>query len=139
MKIKSKTDVITNSSTEAFTYVTEDSLGKIKELIDDIIQVSEGKGTCDSYFDLKLGYVDKDLVREYWEWENERDDGEEPSEEELYEYALNYMKEHTLKNYEGAPEFDHVEVIAKDPANEDLAVKITNILRSFTKSDTFLC
>ena len=43
IRIKSITDVITNSSSEAYTYVDDDSINKVKELINAIIQVVEGK------------------------------------------------------------------------------------------------
>ena len=40
MKVKSRTDVITNSSSEVYTYVTEDSVGKIMDIIDAVLLAS---------------------------------------------------------------------------------------------------
>ena len=55
IRIKSITDVITNSSTEVYTYFDEDGLEKIKEIVNTIILVSEGHGTFDGYFE--IGFV----------------------------------------------------------------------------------
>ena len=84
IRIKSITDVITNSSSEAYTYVDDDSINKVKELINAIIQVVEGKGTCDGYFDVRFGYSDKNWLKECWMDEHD-DENREPTEEELYE------------------------------------------------------
>ena len=137
IRIKSITDVITNSSSEAYTYVDDDSINKVKELINAIIQVVEGKGTCDGYFDVRFGYSDKDWLKECWR-DDHYDENREPTEEELYEYGKIKL-EQTLDYCEGRPEFDHIEVIAKCPEHEELAKKITENLATYFKNGVFLC
>ncbi len=52
LEVKSCIDVITNSSTEVFTYVTEEGVAALKNIIDGIIAISEGNGKCDDYFNI---------------------------------------------------------------------------------------
>lgn len=72
MEIKSITDVITNSSSEAFLLVNSDSIDKTKELIDTILRVAGSTKTCDDLFDITLK-VDECQTNWYWErsWYNE--------------------------------------------------------------------
>ena len=85
MKIRSITDVITNSSTEVFAYVNEGTIKKIKELFNLIVSLTSGKGCFDDYFEISL--VPNEYAEDYW-------DGEKPwedlGEEEKLDFCLNY-------------------------------------------------
>lgn len=85
MKIRSITDVITNSSTEVFAYVNEGTIKKIKELFNLIVSLTSGKGCFDDYFEISL--VPNEYAEDYW-------DGEKPwedlSEEEKLDFCLDY-------------------------------------------------
>lgn len=72
MKVKSLTDVITNSSSEAFLLVNSDSIDKTKELINTILRVAGSSKTCDDLFDITLR-VDESMTEWYWSrsWQNE--------------------------------------------------------------------
>lgn len=85
MKIRSITDVITNSSTEVFAYVDKGTIEKIKELFNLIVSLTSGKGCFDDYFEIYL--VPDECAEDYW-------DGEKPwedlNEEEKLDFCLNY-------------------------------------------------
>lgn len=85
MKIRSITDVITNSSTEVFAYVDKGTIEKIKELFNLIVSLTSGKGCFDDYFEISL--VPNKYAEDYW-------DGEKPwedlNEEEKLDFCLNY-------------------------------------------------
>ena len=85
MKIRSITDVITNSSTEVFAYVDKGTIEKIKRLFNLIVSLTSGKGCFDDYF--KISLVPNEYAEDYW-------DGEKPwedlSEEEKLDFCLDY-------------------------------------------------
>lgn len=85
MKIRSITDVITNSSTEVFAYVDKGTIEKIKRLFNFIVSLTSGKGCFDDYFEISL--VPNEYAEDYW-------DGEKPwedlGEEEKLDFCLNY-------------------------------------------------
>ena len=85
MKIRSITDVITNSSTEVFAYVDKGTIEKIKELFNLIVSLTSGKGCFDDYFEIYL--VPDKYAEDYW-------DGEKPwedlNEDEKLDFCLNY-------------------------------------------------
>jgi len=70
-------DLITNSSTEIFTY-SENSLEPAKELINEILKLQGVDKTCDDVFDLSIQF-DEYGLDQYIEFENyDRDiDGDE--------------------------------------------------------------
>ena len=94
LEVKSCIDVITNSSTEVFTYVTEEGVDALKNIIDGIIAISKGNGKCDDYFNIEMVMKENALetAKEYYEdehWQEEKDGTYvEPTEEELREYVL---------------------------------------------------
>ena len=53
MKVKSRTDVITNSSSEVYTYVTEDGVGKIMDIIDAVLLASGSDLTAKDLVEIK--------------------------------------------------------------------------------------
>ena len=68
IKIKSITDVITNSSTEVFTFADEDSVEKLKRFIDSVLYIAGSDKTCDDLFEIR--YELKRDVEEYWDPED---------------------------------------------------------------------
>ena len=62
MKIKSITDVITNSSSECFTYVTEESIDKVKDLINSILLIGGSSKTADELFTIKAKFDERTVI-----------------------------------------------------------------------------
>lgn len=73
LKIKSITDVITNSSTEVFTIVDEKSINTVKELVNSIFAMCNYPLKFDDIFDVQLDIETDCLENYYEEWliENE--------------------------------------------------------------------
>ena len=74
LRVKSQTDVITNSSSEVFNYVSEVNVRRLKELIDVILGLSHSPRTCDDLFDISLDtsegvelYEEYGYPREEWD------------------------------------------------------------------------
>lgn len=88
MKIRSITDVITNSSTEVFAYVDKHTIEKIKELFNLIVSLTSGKGCFDDYFEISLAL--NKHAEEFWEGEKPWED---LSEEEKLDFCFNYEEE----------------------------------------------
>lgn len=65
-KIKSITDVITNSSTEVFTIYNDDSINKIKELFNTLITSSDKNVTFDDLFQVEYD-INDDYLLEYYD------------------------------------------------------------------------
>lgn len=86
MKIRSITDVITNSSTEVFAYVDKHTIEKIKELFNLIVSLTSGKGCFDDYFEISL--APNEYAEDYWD--EEEKPWEDLSEEEKLDFCLNY-------------------------------------------------
>lgn len=85
MKIRSITDVITNSSTEVFAYVDKGTIERIKELFNLIVSLTSGKGCFDDYFEISL--TPSQYAEDYW-------DGEKPWEDLSEEEKLNFCFNH---------------------------------------------
>lgn len=113
MKIRSITDVITNSSTEVFAYVDKDTIEKIKELFNLIVSLTSGKGCFDDYFEISL--IPNKYAEEYW-------DGEKPwedlNEEEKLDFCLNYE----------SPQYV-MPTIKIEPKHQDIPKKLLRYLK----------
>ena len=132
IRIKSITDVITNSSTEVYTYFDEDGLEKIKEIVNTIILVSEGHGTFDGYFE--IGFVlapGEDEVIKYL-CENE----EKPVPDDLLGFALEWNRETWKKKDKDVINLLPI-IRAKSPEHETQAERLTECVRGIQKTDTF--
>lgn len=120
MKILSISDVITNSSSEVFTYYTESSIKEVKRLIDAILKAGGSDKTCDDLFEINLTF-DEDRVRCIWENNGETGD---LTKEQMLQIALDYDNglypddRHCI---------DGFEVIPKDPNNAMAASFISDI------------
>lgn len=113
MKIRSITDVITNSSTEVFAYVDKGTIEKIKELFNLIVSLTSGKGCFDDYFEISL--IPNKYAEEYW-------DGEKPwedlNEEEKLDFCLNYE----------SPQYV-MPTIKIEPKHQDIPKKLLRYLK----------
>lgn len=132
MKIKSITDVITNSSSECFTYVTEESIDKVKDLINSILLVGGSSKTADELFTIKAKFDEK-TVKDWYDW-----DGLHPisSEEELYEHAASLNK-YCIENMEGRPVFKGISIKPKDPELAKKYGKVLDEINNLFKNDEF--
>lgn len=141
MKVKSVTNVITNSSSETFLVVNKNSIETTKNFINAILKASGTGKTCDDLFDITLSLSEE--VEEYWEdWEWKDEYLEKkfaghsiPSdyvipEEEKQAFLLEKAKKH---DWEGGSDYPLIEGIKIKPksgvAIPDLG-KINNIFSS---------
>ncbi len=144
LEIKSCIDVITNSSTEVFTYVTEEGVAALKNIIDGIIAISGGNGKCDDYFNIEMVMKENALetAKEYYEDEHwkEENDGTyvEPTEEQLREYVLKLHRD-SIKHMESGPMFDNLKISAKDPKNQEFADFIFGNISKIIQKEEFYC
>ena len=66
IKVKSITDVITNSSTEVFTFYNDGGIKTIKDTVNAILAINSGnKYTFDDLFEIKYVF-DFDCISDYW-------------------------------------------------------------------------
>ena len=64
MKVKSVTNVITNSSSETFLVVNENAIDTVKNFIDAILETAGSEKTCDELFDITPSLCED--IEEYW-------------------------------------------------------------------------
>ena len=133
MKIKSKTDVITNSSTEVFTVVDDSLLSKLQTLVDELL----GPGASER-FEFKLDYrqVFAELYEDNVKSLNEfmKDNGISAKDlEEFIGMSTTGPKYEILKEwFEGLidyenPCFPNIAVIPKDSKDAEIAKAIGKI------------
>ena len=75
-KISSITDVITNSSTEVFQRYDESSFNVLKELINNVLKLSNSKLTFDDLFEIRLDIELDNIIDEYGEYLERLNNGE---------------------------------------------------------------
>lgn len=139
MKVKSKTDVITNSSTEVFTYVTEDSVGKIMDIIDAVLLASGSDLTAKDLVEIKPKCSRTEEVDEayedYLKWDVE--EGKTPPTKEEW---LAEENRRSLDSYEYPRVlYDTFEIKPLRPGAGYIAKAIEENLPEIFKSDEFLC
>lgn len=120
MKVLSVSDVITNSSSEVFTYYTENSIKEVKNLVDAILRAGGSDKTCDDLFEINLTF-DEDQVRCIWENNGETGD---LTQEQMLQIALDYDEG---LDFDDSHCIDGFEVIPKDLNNAIAARFISNI------------
>lgn len=120
MKIISFSDVITNSSSEVFTYYTESSIREVKALINAILKAGGSDKTCDDLFDINLTFDEEFCKERLKEINGEK----EYSREELLQFALDYDDRLYMDDDHC---IDGFEVIPKNPENQEAASFITGI------------
>lgn len=82
MRLKSKTDIITNSSTEVFTVYQDDDLETAEKIINQVLDFLGTEKRCRDLFDLDFDF-DEEEAREIWKEDHE----EEPTVDDLREIA----------------------------------------------------
>lgn len=134
MKIKSITDVITNSSSECFTYVTEESIDKVKDLINSILLIGGSSKTADELFIIKAKF-DEGTVKDWCDWDR---NGLHltSSKEELYEHALSLNKS-CIENMEGRPVLTGISIKPKNPDFAKKYGKVLDEINNLFKNDEF--
>lgn len=92
MRIKSVTDVITNSSTEVFAIITRDTVKDLKEMINLLLEAGGSKVSCDDLFDIHLeaSVYAKDEYEGEWE---------DLTDEEKLDYCFKKTEESWDYNY----------------------------------------
>lgn len=85
VRIKSITDVITNSSTEVFSLVSRKSVSDLKRMIDLLLEAGGSKKRCDDLFNITLTIPYEKHAKEYY---HGTQDWEELSEDEKIDFCL---------------------------------------------------
>ena len=139
VKVKSITDVITNSSTECFAMRDGATEKRIKELVNALLQVGgDYSHTFDDFFTFKRT-VNIPAIKEWidYEWIDEEDKPEKPIDEMTEEDWYYWAVEHDSRYDEHAPWHDiGVDVIAKDPLNEKAAELLSGLNTIFSLTYT---
>lgn len=135
--VKSRTSVITNSSSEVFTYVDQDSIDSIKRLVNSVLSATGSPKTCDDLVKIEFG-TNRDLetVKQDMKWEKDLD--HDPTDQEAWEY-LEADQKSCLEYREGHPPFDHLRVTPLVPEAEELCKTIENLVTEVVKNEEFYC
>ena len=110
MKIQSISDIITNSSTQVFAIVTNDSIESVKRVVNGILELSGCEKRFDDLFIIEPN-IDRETVLDLYQ--DEKGTTEIPSDEELREFAINY----NWYDYDCPPLVDGIVVIPKDDSS----------------------
>lgn len=110
MKIQSISDIITNSSTQVFTIVTNDSIESVKRVVNGILELSGCEKRFDDLFIIEPS-IDRETALDLYQ--DEKRTTEIPSDEELKKFAINY----NWYNYGSLPLVDGIAVIPKDDSS----------------------
>lgn len=93
--IQSISDIITNSSSEVYTILEDDSIESVKKIIDSILALAGHGFHWDDFFKIEEDFDEDyalDLYKDDWN-DQEHDEGEEykdPTREELLDFVHNY-------------------------------------------------
>ena len=141
MKVKSVTNVITNSSSETFLVVNENAIDTVKNFINAILEAAGSEKTCDELFDITPSLCED--IEEYWEdWEWKEEYLEKkfkghsiPSnfvipEEEKQAFILEKAKKHDWEGGEESPCSKGIKIKPKSGVNIPDLDGINNIFCS---------
>ena len=123
MKIKSVTDVITNSSTEVFAMTSQLSVEKLKKMINLLLEVSGSTKTCDDLFDIHLEvsqWMDEDVYMNI-----EGEDPEKSWEDLTDQEKLDWCLEHA--DYDWTSLYPEIKVT---PKSSDIPQELINLLEA---------
>lgn len=125
--IQSISDIITNSSTEVFMVYDKRAFDDIKDLVNAILNINkDNEYTFDDLFEIKESFDEEEFLYQYPQYKSLKDD-------EIIEKAHEIDDE----NYgEGSPYVNGYIVKAKNPKNNEVAEKLSNINRIF---ETYAC
>lgn len=119
MKIINFTDVITNSSSEVFTFYDKSTISIIKDAVNGILSLVDSEHNFDDYFTIELD-IDESVYDRYPNTEYK----------DLVELAIKYDNAHS----ESLPCVTGYTVTAKDPKNKEIA-RLLNKLDEISYSD----
>ena len=122
IKIQSVSDLITNSSSEAFVMYTKEVIQLFKYIVSTLIG-----DDFDKHFNLELD------IDEWW-----MDDYETRPEDEKDLSFEDWCFKHDAESYEGSPYIGGFIVTAKDPKDVDKADKLNQIYSIF-ETETRYC
>lgn len=123
INVQSLNDIITNSSTEIMTTITDDAVDVIKEMVDELLKISGSRYCFDNLF----------TIETFWDREDEWDDlGYDSKEDYIHEL------EDCGGDMEGRSSGKSYSVKAKDPNNKE-AARLLNKLQGITDSFEYYC
>lgn len=123
IKVQSLNDIITNSSTEIMSTITNDAVDIIKDMVDELLKISGSRYCFDNLFTIETHWDRED------EWEGLGYDSKEDYIQDLEEYDGNLSGASSGKSYT---------VKAKDSSNEE-AARLLNKLQGITDSFEYYC
>lgn len=124
MKIKSITDVITNSSTEVFAMTSQNSVTRLKRMINLLLEVSGSTKTCDDLFDIHLEVPE--YAEDGWEYLEEKgDDPEKLWKDMTDQEKLDWCLSHA--SYDSINLYPEVKVSPKSP---DIPEELVRLLEA---------
>lgn len=153
--VKSKTDVITNSSSEVYTCYFGEDVKNIERVINLILAAGGSGKTCSDLFtiSLKYDYSEEELREVYKEVFGSEEGGKnswlkckikdpstyplEPSRADIDRMMEEFMDSYYCDDGEmsvDGPMIEGIEIIAKDPYNEDLAKEISSLITNIGES-----
>lgn len=131
--IQSVSDIITNSSSEIFMIYTDESVNKVKNLVNAILSSTGVPYRFDNLFSIEPSF-DYDNALEKYQFE--KDTKGFPTNEELVKFVKDYDNEH----YDDPPLIDGIMVTPKKdtPEYQEIAKLIEEIPNMFDHAE-FYC
>lgn len=111
-KLQSLNDIITNSSSEIITTITDDAVNMVRDMVNGLMKVCGSRYCFDDLF----------TISTYWDRENEWEDLGYDSKDEYIEKL-----ENRGGDLDGASSGKSYIVKAKDPKNAEAAKLLTNL------------
>ena len=140
--VKSKTDVITNSSSEIYTYWYSDAAKTILGFIEETVRVMAGKDVkADDYFDIHLEPSERAWDKYAEDYADKKIDHskypEVPTEEDVLRYCQDEFE--PGENWEGLeyPAWEGIIIKAKKPEYEELAKTLKKIVTGLFDEESF--
>lgn len=124
MKIKSITDIITNSSTEVFTIITDHGIKRVKDLLREVLNLVGDKRGVDEIFTFKVKRDSTYCELIYNEYTG-KDDWDDLSESEQEEFINNHYE------YDD-PTSEYLTITCKDKKYKPLIEQLEGIENFFT-------
>lgn len=123
MKVRSVTDVITNSSTEVFSMTSQESVETLRKMINLLLKVSGSPKTCEDLFDIHLEvsqWVDEDVYINI-----EGEDSDKSWEDLTDREKLDWCLEHA--DYDWTSLYPEVKVT---PKSSDIPQELISLLEA---------
>lgn len=127
IKIQSVSDIITNSSSEVFMVYDVDGLERIKELVNAVLSLNENNTyTFDDLFTIEANLEVEEFLAEYPDFAGLG-----------YEDLLHEAYLIDEDNYGSYPWVHSYTVTARNPKNDEIAEKLSNLDKIFTSYATY--